>query len=81
MGRHEDRLLNHPLRERLTELRAHHAELSDETVEAANEHSEGAQPALACDYGAEAPPMGPASGSTAAELLASPRPLPQCRES
>lgn len=42
MGRLEDRLLNHPLRERLTELRAHHAELSDETtVEAANEHSEG----------------------------------------
>lgn len=41
MGRLEDRLLNHPLHEQLAALRAQLSELSSETVEAANEHSEG----------------------------------------
>jgi len=41
MGRLEDRLLNHPLHEQLAGLRAHVAELSDETVEAVDQHSEG----------------------------------------
>jgi hypothetical protein len=41
MGRLEDRLLNHPLHEQLAALRAALAEVSGETVEAADEHSEG----------------------------------------
>jgi hypothetical protein len=42
MGRLEDRVLNHPLREHIATLRGHVAELSDDEVAAADEVSEGA---------------------------------------
>lgn len=42
MARLEDRLLNHPLHQHLTTVRGHLAEVSDETLAAADEHMEGA---------------------------------------